>query len=107
MVSSSIASSRPSQLDSLKELMPRSDRAKLMDLVKLRGVVEGSRRSNHNSVNSLKDYIFLGWMMSRTSISPAQEGHREILVVINGLDICTYIPSRSSYISTSSPLWAA
>lgn len=57
MVSSSIASSRPSQLDSLKELMPRSDRAKLMDLVKLRGVVEGSRRSNHNSVNSLKDYI--------------------------------------------------
>lgn len=37
--------SSPSFLACLKELIPRSERARLMDLVKFRGVVEGSLRS--------------------------------------------------------------
>ena len=45
MVSSRIDSIRPGHLASLIELIPRSERARLMDLVKFRGVVDGSRRS--------------------------------------------------------------
>ena len=45
MVSAMMLSSRPSFLACLMELMPRSDKARLMDLVKFRGVVEDSRRS--------------------------------------------------------------
>ena len=36
---------RPSHLAFLIELIPRSERARLMDLVKFKGVVDGSRRS--------------------------------------------------------------
>ena len=45
MVSLSKFSRRPSECAHLIELMPRSDRAKLMDFVKFNGVVEGSRKS--------------------------------------------------------------
>ncbi len=45
MLSLIIASRSPSHFACLMELMPRSDRARLIDFVKLRGVVEGSRRS--------------------------------------------------------------
>ncbi len=37
--------------------MPRSDRARLMDFVKLRGVVEGSRRSMMNIVRLSRDAL--------------------------------------------------
>lgn len=47
MVSLRTASRRPSHLANLIELIPRSDKARLIDFVKLRGVVDGSRRSNH------------------------------------------------------------
>ena len=39
------SSSKPSHLALLIELIPRSDRARLMDFVKFKGVVVGSLRS--------------------------------------------------------------
>lgn len=42
-------SSRDGQSASRNELMPRSERARFIDLVKLRGVVDGSRRSMFGS----------------------------------------------------------
>ena len=46
IVSAKIESRRPGHSTFLRELMPRSDKARFMDLVKFRGVVDGSRRSN-------------------------------------------------------------
>lgn len=46
MVSLSTVANRPLHLANLMELIPRSDKARLIDFVKLRGVVDGSRRSN-------------------------------------------------------------
>jgi len=46
IVSAKIVSSRPGHCASLRELIPRSDRARFIDLVKLSGVVVGSRRSD-------------------------------------------------------------
>lgn len=46
IVSAKIVSSRPGHCASRSELMPRSDNARLIDLVKLSGVVLGSRRSD-------------------------------------------------------------
>ena len=48
MVALRTRSNRASLPDSLIALIPRSERARLIDLVKLRGVVEGSRRSIHS-----------------------------------------------------------
>jgi len=45
-VSLRTASARLVRPVSLRELMPRSDRARLIDFAKLRGVVLGSRRSS-------------------------------------------------------------
>jgi ABC-type iron transport system FetAB permease component len=45
IVSLNTASMRVGELACLMALIPRSDSARLMDLVKFRGVVEGSRRS--------------------------------------------------------------
>ncbi len=45
MVSLSTPSRSPSEFACRIELIPRSDNARLMDLVKFKGVVEGSRRS--------------------------------------------------------------
>ncbi len=49
IVSASTASRSPGRFAFLIEFMPRSDKARLMDLVKLRGVVDGSRRSKTKS----------------------------------------------------------
>lgn len=54
MVALRTRSSRASLPDSLIALIPRSERARLIDLVKLRGVVEGSRRSGHSQDISRK-----------------------------------------------------
>ena len=48
MVSLRTCSSSPSHLDCRMELMPRSDRARLIDFVKFKGVVDGSRKSDSN-----------------------------------------------------------
>ena len=50
MVVARTASAIPGIPDCLTELMPRSERARLMDLVKLRGDVLGSRKSFYISV---------------------------------------------------------
>lgn len=45
MVSAMMRSSKPSLPLARRELIPRSERARLIDRVKFNGVVEGSRRS--------------------------------------------------------------
>lgn len=45
IVSRSTSSIRPARCDCWREVMPRSERAKLIDLVKFSGTVAGSRRS--------------------------------------------------------------
>lgn len=45
IVSFSTASIRPGAFAFVMELIPRSERARLMDLVKFKGIVDGSRRS--------------------------------------------------------------
>ena len=53
IVSLRILSRIPTHCDCLMELMPRSDRARLIDFVKFNGVVDGSRKSKLNHIRPL------------------------------------------------------
>lgn len=77
IVSRSTLSMRPDRCDSWIEVMPRSERAKLIDLVKLSGTVEGSRRSTDQE----KDYSTLLREFSQRNESGRGE-HRVIRLSI-------------------------
>lgn len=122
------------------ELMPRSDRAKLMDFVKFKGVVDGSRKSRSivrrswvSSNFAMVGSFFRLYEMTLRNIVAIKFYLIEKLFLEVCLHVCArarhefqskgtsvkhtnfiehrdmnmFLPARSSYRCTSSPLFAA
>lgn len=57
MLSLIIFESKSSFPEILREFTPRSDKARLIDLVKFRGVVDGSRKSENTVIDRMENIL--------------------------------------------------